>query len=261
MIVSLTIDGQPLQAESGQYLLDVAREHGIEIPTLCVHDAVEPWGGCRLCSVEIEKKSWDPGWRKLVVACLYPVEEGLRVFTRSEKVLETRRTILDLLLARAPSSPEIAALARDHGVVETSFDVVTDADNCINCGLCYRVCDAMGISAIGAASRGSERYVTTPFDQVSDACIGCLACAQVCPTNVIKWSDDGGTRTIWNKTFELLQPDDGSPAMITKDQAEWLQARSGLDESYFGPSEASKRDKVAQTLATVSSWDPQEVVK
>ena len=97
----LQIDGREVEAREGMTVLDAAQLVGIEIPTLCHHEKLEPFGGCRLCIVEVEVR----GWPRLVAACVYPVEDGLVVRTRSEKIDRIRKMILELLLAHAPDSP------------------------------------------------------------------------------------------------------------------------------------------------------------
>ena len=257
MNVTLTIDGRRVEVPQGNMILDAARSAGIEIPALCAHEALEPWGGCRLCVVEITKPGWDD-WRKLVASCLYPVEEGLVVYTSSERVMEVRRTVLDLLLARAPGSETIRELARQHGVIESSFEPVADADRCIMCGLCYRICDALGISAIAPASRGFDRYVTLPYDQVSDACIGCLACAHICPTDNIPFEEDGKTRRIWDREFRLVACQKCGRAFITEEQLAYHVEQSGLPRETFLTCDRCKRAELSQTIQRIGAWTEEE---
>ncbi|MHC1577337.1 MAG: 2Fe-2S iron-sulfur cluster-binding protein, partial [Candidatus Methanospirareceae archaeon] len=97
--MKLEIDGEVVEIEEGATLLDAARSVGVEIPTLCYHPALEPFGACRLCSVEIEWRG-GRGKKKIVTACNYPAEEGLVVKTKSPEVVEVRKMLLELLLAR-----------------------------------------------------------------------------------------------------------------------------------------------------------------
>jgi NADH dehydrogenase/NADH:ubiquinone oxidoreductase subunit G len=257
MSVSLTIDGRRVEAPEGAMLLEVCRSLGLDIPALCAHDALEPWGGCRLCVVEITRPSWD-GWRKLVTSCLYPVEEDLIVFTVSDRITEVRRTVLDLLLARAPASEEIRELACRYGVLQTSFHEVPEADRCILCGLCYRICDHLGISAISSASRGFEKYVGTPFGEVSQACIGCLSCVHICPTRNLEFEEDGDVRRIWNREFRLVRCESCGRAHLTEEQVEFHMKLSGLPRDYFATCDVCKRGAVAETLKAVARWDSEE---
>jgi len=190
-MITLTIDGRRVQAEEGATILDVARDNNIYIPALCSNEAIEPYGACRLCLVEIVTS----GKERLVTSCLYPVEEGLIVKTNSERIMNNRRMIMELLLARCPNSSVIQDLARQLGVDKTPFKL--ENEECILCGLCVRACEEIvGVSAISLVNRGVNREMATPFYDKSDACIGCGSCAYACPVGAIKLEDIGDTRTI-----------------------------------------------------------------
>ena len=179
--VTLRIDDKEVKANEGATILEAARKVGIEIPTLCYSSALSPFGACRVCSVEITDKR---GRKKIVTSCNYPVYEGLVVSTKSDKVLKTRRLLLELLLARCPKVKKIQDLAQKYGVQASRFWIDDAEEDCILCGLCARVCEErIGVYAINFAKRGVEREVTTPYHRLSDDCIGCGACAIVCPTN------------------------------------------------------------------------------
>ena len=190
-MVTLSIDGREVQAEEGAMILEVARENNINIPALCYHEEVAPYGACRLCMVEIVTN----GKEGLVASCLYPVEEGLRVKTNTERVNNVRRMVAELLLARCPDSEVIQELASKLGVDKTPFKL--EDEKCILCALCTRVCqEVVGVSAISLVNRGVDRQMTTPFNDFSEACIGCGSCAYVCPTGAISMEDIGDTRII-----------------------------------------------------------------
>ena len=177
-MVKLFIDGQQTEAEEGQTILEVARKLRIHIPTLCFYRAISPYGGCRVCLVEIT----DDRGSRLVTSCSYPVAEGLHVQTTSQRVLNARKVIVELLLARCPEVKKIQELATalDLGAPDPEF---REEHDCILCGLCTRVCvELMGVGAIGFHGRGAKRKVTTPYEEISDICIRCGACAFVCPT-------------------------------------------------------------------------------
>ncbi|MFH1843789.1 MAG: 4Fe-4S dicluster domain-containing protein [bacterium] len=208
--IQMTVDGQPISAEPGSLLLDCLADHGIQLPTLCNHPSLEPSGACRLCVVEISHADWG-GWSGLVTACLYPAEAGLQIFTRSQRVRNTRTTLLELYLARCPDSEEIRSLARREGIDTTPFPAAEGANSCIQCGLCTRVCNDLGPAAIAPLGRGVDKTVGPRPDRFGEDCTGCLACGHVCPTGEIDFRFENGTLTIWNRDFEValcsVQPD------------------------------------------------------
>lgn len=109
--VTLKIDGKEVEAEKGMTILQVARANGVEIPTLCYNEQLKPFGGCRMCSVEIVRG----GRKRLVASCVYPVEEDLEVVTNDENIRKVRRMIMELLLPLAPTGP-IKDLAAKYGL-------------------------------------------------------------------------------------------------------------------------------------------------
>lgn len=232
--MNLTIDGKEVTANKGDYLLKIARENGIGIPTLCDHKGVEPWGGCRLCLVEITREDWD-GWSTLVTSCLYPAKDGLIVHTNSPKVREARAVVLDLLVARCPEVEEVKRIARLYGVTETSFvKNENTSERCILCGICVRVCDAVGARAISTIGRGVIKQVSVPLaEEDLSTCVGCLSCAHACPTGAIPFEESADARKIWNIDFEVRRcPKCGKP-MGTPQQLKHFAKEAGLDDSYF----------------------------
>lgn len=194
--IILRIDDKEVKAKEGATILDVAKSMGIEIPTLCYHKALSPFGACRICSVEIVDKR---GRKRIVTSCNYPVEEGLVVYTSSEKTVKTRKMLLELLLARCPNVKKIQDMAMTYGIQKPSFWVADEAEDCILCGLCVQVCqEKVGVCAINFAKRGVEREVTAPYHNFSDVCIGCGACAIVCPTK---------SKRIQKYTYPTLEED------------------------------------------------------
>jgi bidirectional [NiFe] hydrogenase diaphorase subunit len=183
-MVTFTLNGKEIEAHKGATILDVAREEGIKIPTLCYHEELSPYGACRICLVEVTKR----GWPSIQPACLYPAQDGIIVDTESERVRKNRKVLLELYLARSPDSQAIIDLAKEYGVRDTRFKLKeSDRSNCILCGLCVRACaEVSKRNAISFAQRGSKRIIQTPFGEMSETCVGCQACAFVCPTGVIK---------------------------------------------------------------------------
>jgi len=175
--ISLIIDERPVEVEKGATLLDACKKLDIGIPTLCYHEALSPYGACRLCLVEVEQG----GRTSIQTSCNYPAREGLTVRTSTERVLKTRRLMAELLLARCPDSENIKRIAGELGV--TSQRIEPKNEDCILCGLCVRICsERMGRGVLGFSNRGSKRVVTPAFDEHSEDCQTCGACYYVCPT-------------------------------------------------------------------------------
>lgn len=175
-MVNLKINGISVQAEKGQTLLEIIKFLGIEIPHLCYHDGLTPYGACRLCSVEVE----DKGRKQIVTSCSFSVKEGISVYTDSKKIIEGRKLIMELLLARCPNSKTLQDLASKMGVNRVRFKM--ENENCILCGLCVRMCaEQMRGAAISFTGIGSSRAVATPFRQASEECRNCGACMYICP--------------------------------------------------------------------------------
>jgi len=182
-MITITIDGQEIQAEEGQTILEVAKANSIEIPTLCHHPLLSPYGACRLCMVEVTQR----GRASLQTSCTYPAADGLVVQTRSPAVLEARKLVLGLLLSRCPNVPIIQDLAREYGITEPPFPTDTPDENCILCGKCVRTChELVKAKVLNFSERGIERRVGPPFLEKTRLCIGCGACTIMCPTGAIE---------------------------------------------------------------------------
>ncbi|MHC5033700.1 MAG: 2Fe-2S iron-sulfur cluster-binding protein [Planctomycetota bacterium] len=226
--VRLTIDGQPVTCERDALLLEVALANGFEIPALCYHEAEAPYGACRLCLVEITQGRWN--W--VEASCTYPVrEDGIEVKTDSEMVRHYRRLNLELLLASCPDAEAIREMARKVGLEETRLPADGEG-KCILCGLCVQVCrDLVGAGAISFVGRGPERRVDTPYGEHSEDCIGCGACAELCPTGHITVVDDQRemTREIrpFHTTCTLLPCPECGRGYVTAKQHAQLQEQLG----------------------------------
>jgi len=174
----LQIDGKEVTATAGMTVLKAAQQAGISIPTLCHHEKLEDYGGCRLCMVEVESR----GRTNYVVSCLYPVETGLVVRTRSEKVDKIRRVIIEELMARAPDAPELLRLAHEYGADRNRFE--KEASFCILCGLCVRYCDEVKHKcAVGFIEHGHVREISFIPEIAAKECWRCQECFAICPTS------------------------------------------------------------------------------
>ena len=192
-MVTVKINGVEHQFEEGMTVLEAARSIDIRIPTLCHSDYLIPYGGCRLCLVE------QAGRPTLTPACTTVIFNGLEILTDSDRIIASRRFVIELLLARCPESEKIQELAKEIGIAyddPESLDVVgryllgrapkREETNCILCGLCVRVCqEVTERHALSISNRGIDRKVSPPFLRYAETCIGCGACAYVCPTKTI----------------------------------------------------------------------------
>lgn len=199
--IHLTIDGHEISAEQGKTLLEVAREIGKDIPTICFHEATTANALCRICVVEVE------GQRVLQPACVVKAGAGMKVQTRSEKVIRARRTILEMLASTMDLSeaPEIQNMMYEYGASSSRFPeaerreseviddnpmYVRDYSKCLLCWRCVQVCadDAQYTFAISFDGRGFDTQIGTFFDKTipETSCVLCGQCVGVCPTGALK---------------------------------------------------------------------------
>jgi bidirectional [NiFe] hydrogenase diaphorase subunit len=205
-VVTLTINNEMVSARSGQLLLDVIREGGIQLPTLCHLDGLSQRGGCRLCLIE------QAGSNKLLPACTTPVQEGMVIQTHTERLIQYRRMVLELLFAErnhicavcvANGHCELQSAAASLGMDHVRFDYINqdlavdtshdryglDHNRCILCTRCLRVCDEVeGAHVWDLAGRGMNTRVITELNQPwgkSRSCTRCGKCVQVCPTGAL----------------------------------------------------------------------------
>jgi NADH dehydrogenase/NADH:ubiquinone oxidoreductase subunit G len=201
MAITFLMDGNEITAQDGQTLLDAARESGIDIPTICFHEATTANGLCRMCVVEVE------GMRVLQPACVVQAGAGMKVQTRSEKVIRARKTILEMLASTMDLSdaPEILAMMDEYGASDERFPdaerresevkddnpmYIRDYSKCLLCWRCVQVCadDAQYTYAINFEGRGFETQISTFFDKPipETSCVLCGQCVGVCPTGALK---------------------------------------------------------------------------
>lgn len=204
-MITIEVNNRPIEAEEGEMLLSALNRAGIRVPTLCHMESLVPSGACRMCVVEVE------GQRSLIPSCSYPVSKGMKVRTHSERALQARKTIVELLLANHPddclfcirnNNCELQSLSSELGVHQRRYSgakndfkldtsspsLVRDPAKCILCGKCVRVCEEVqGVSAIDFINRGSKTIVGTAFNQGLNvsSCINCGQCVMVCPTGAL----------------------------------------------------------------------------
>jgi len=204
-MITIEVNGRPVEAQPGEMLLAALRRAGIKVPTLCHIDGLTPSGACRMCVVEVE------GQRGLVPSCAYPVTAGMKVQTHSPRAVQARKTIIELLLANHPDdclycvrnrNCELQGLAEELGVRQRRYageksthyldtsspSIVRDPAKCILCGKCVRICEEIqGVAAIDFIGRGSRAKVGTAFDEGLNVsgCINCGQCINVCPTGAL----------------------------------------------------------------------------
>jgi len=179
--VRLQIDGREVKAEQGMTVLEAARRAGISIPTLCHHEKLKPFGGCRICIVETQ----DRNTTRLVASCVYPAKDNLIIRTRSEKVDRSRKLLLELMLAHAPDSPPLQKLAAEYGADKDRFE--KEASFCIHCGLCVRYCaEVKKKYAVGFINRGTRKEICFIPAVAAKECHGCQECFPLCPTSYLQ---------------------------------------------------------------------------
>jgi bidirectional [NiFe] hydrogenase diaphorase subunit len=179
--LTLKIDGKDVKASEGTTVLEAARGAGLSIPTLCHHDDLAPFGGCRLCVVEAKAGERS----RLIASCIYPAEDGLEITTRSEKVDRMRRILLELYLAHAPHAPDLLELAAEYGADPERYH--KDASFCIHCGLCVRYCaEIKGEHVVGFVDRGVKKEISFIPELAAEHCNGCKLCFPLCPTSYLQ---------------------------------------------------------------------------
>lgn len=179
--ILLQMDGKKVGAREGMTILEAAQNAGIFIPTLCHHEKLDSYGACRICTVEIENR----GRTQLVAACLYPVEKKLVVRTRSVKVDQIRKMILELMLAHAPDAEALQDLAQTYGANPARFE--KESSFCILCSLCVRYCaEVKKKNAIAFVDRGVRREISFIPEIASKECWNCKECFPLCPTSYLQ---------------------------------------------------------------------------
>lgn len=210
MIFNIDVNNRTIKARRGETILSALQRNGINVPTLCHMKDYSPTGACRMCVVEVE------GQEDLITSCSHPVEEWMKIKTHSMKVIEARKTIIELLLANHPDdclycirnrNCELQTLAESHNVRDRKFSghknkqhidlssssIVSDMSKCVLCSRCIRVCDEMmKVSALNFIGRGNKTIVGTTLNQEINvsSCITCGQCILVCPTAALHEKDN-----------------------------------------------------------------------
>jgi NADH dehydrogenase/NADH:ubiquinone oxidoreductase subunit G len=236
MTVKFTINGVKVEAEKGENVIDVARRNGFEIPSLCHHEAIKPYGACRVCLVEITKG----GRKKMTTSCNYEVLDGIEVTTDNEDIRRNRKLVLELILAQAPDAPQIKKLAAEYGIEKSRFQrendpVTQERDGCILCGLCVRVCsEIVGVNALGFSGRGDKRNVGGPYMEQPQNCIACGSCAYLCPADCIGYEEKDGMRILkkWKRELPMTTTESGQP-FAPKFQLNYFIEKAGLPKDFY----------------------------
>jgi NADP-reducing hydrogenase subunit HndD len=203
MIVN--INGKNVKANLGESVLSVLKREGVDVPTLCHIDCLPPSGACRICVVEVE------GQANLVPSCSFPISEGLKIKTHTPRVINARKTLIELLISSHPDDClycdkedkcELLALARKYEITKRKFrktskkinidvsnpSITRDPGKCILCGKCVRVCEEIqAVSCIEFIKRGSESYIGCAFNSGLNvsSCVNCGQCVNICPTGAL----------------------------------------------------------------------------
>ena len=217
-MINLKINGVEISVPKGTTILQAAHEANIDIPTLCYLKEINEIGACRICVVEVqEMRGASLGPKRIVTSCVYPVSEGMVVYTNSAKVLDSRKKTLQLILSTherkclscvRANNCELQQLCHDLGVDDETYyegekevyeiddsapHMIRDNNKCILCRRCVAVCEHnQGVGVIGANERGFKTHISSAFELgLGDtACISCGQCISVCPTGALTEKDD-----------------------------------------------------------------------
>lgn len=259
--VNLKINGLEVSAPAGSTILEAAHLAGIKIPTLCFLKEINEIGACRMCVVEVK------GARNLVAACVYPVTEGMEVYTNTPKLIKSRRRTLQLLLSNhdkkclscvRSGNCELQQLCREYGVEDENYfegktnhyelddsaaHMIRDNNKCILCRRCVAVCEkTQGIGVIGPNNRGFDTFIGSAFDMGlgETSCVSCGQCIAVCPTGALYEKD------YTNQIIEAIADPDKYVVVQTAPSV-----RAGLGEEFGYPMGTDVEGKMAAALRRI----------
>ncbi|MGM0596679.1 MAG: 2Fe-2S iron-sulfur cluster-binding protein [Myxococcota bacterium] len=246
-MVKIKINDKIVQAHKWETVLQAAKRAGFEIPALCYHPSLKADGFCRLCLVEVTKG----GKTKIDTACTVPVKEGMEVNLDTPEVVKHRKNILEMLIAQVPDSPVLTELAAKDGLKDVKL--AKGEDVCIKCGLCVRICrERIGADALAMQGRGPDVTFTPPFGEAPESCVGCGACAFICPVQCIDYENNFADIKIWGKTFEkAVCSECGMPLEHTSEHIELMKSRHEIikDEDVLVCEKCSRKN----TLETMKN--------
>jgi predicted molibdopterin-dependent oxidoreductase YjgC len=284
-MIRLTIDGKLIEVPADKTILEAARIAGISIPTLCHHPKLSPFGGCRLCIVEVK------GIPRLVTSCTTTVGEGMEVLTSTPDIEDMRKLVLELILSDHPNdcmlcekagNCALQELAYKYDIRENEFSgerriytkrdgnpfIERDLEKCIMCGRCVKVCDEVqGVEAIDFGNRGFNTKICTSFEEDLD-CEFCGQCVAVCPTGALTgklWAHTGRMAEV--SEVDTVCPYCGTGCNITvhsKDN-EIIRVTSGKDtwnegwlcvKGRFGYKFVSSSERLRKPLIRIEQKSP-----
>ncbi len=226
MDFNIEVNNSPIKARKGETILQALKRNGIEVPTLCYMAGHLPTGACRMCVVEVE------GYSGLIPSCSHPVEDWMKIQTHSPRVIQARKSVVELLLASHPDdclycvrngNCELQRYAEELGIRErkyparphpatidkSSYSIVRDPAKCILCGRCIRVCEEIqSVSTFDYVKRGDSMYIGTTLDKPMNMsnCVDCGQCTNACPTGALYEKDNTDIvhKALYNKNKRVI---------------------------------------------------------
>ena len=249
-MIQITIDGKKLEVAEGTILIEAMRQLGIDVPSLCDHEAITP-DSSNGCSVEVKQGTET----KIVTACNYPIRSEMEVSTDNERVIPLRQLLRKMLFNMVyTSSPKISMLQKLAAMyTKTAEKRTPDEDDCILCGKCVKVCGQVKVmGAIDTSGGAVEELWGTPYGESSHVCIGCGACDFSCPKRCVGMNDQEGKRFFkkWNNEHELHLCNECGAPIAARAHIDFLKKRFHFEESIFDTCTQCKRKHYASRVAS-----------